>query len=456
MIGEDRGSSLAMEMAQAVYAVSLDDLDPGTIEQVKTLIIDALACIQAAPPALTGEARMIAGPDVANPCARLLSTGERVGAATAALVNGALLRSRDLMDVYAEGDVCHPSEAIPAILAAAEQVGASGRTVLEAVAAAASLHVLLSRTMPMHPHGLHHTGHAAFVTPLVIARVLGLGAKQAAAGLNLSARGVLVPEGFSRGHITNLKTYAYGMHAKAAFDALAMTRSGLKGADRMLEEMVSLWESISGAHLDSGKLTGRLDTSVIGAIWLKQYPAQYALQPLISEAIMLHRQFPDLHGRIDQIEIKVSRATVERCADRAKYAPTGAEAADHSLPFCFGAALVDGAFGVDSLERKRWEAGAVKSVMARIHAVASSDAAGYAVGEQEILIRLESGESLVRVPRYPASGSTWRDIAMHKLTEYGSAHLDVSRFMKALEGLESARSIYSLTDMFLGINTPRC
>ena len=45
---------------------------------------------------------------------------------------------------------------------------------------------------------------------------------------------------------------------------------------------------------------------------------------------------------------------------------------------------------------------------------------------------------------------------MHKLTEYESARLDVSRFMKALEGLESARSIYSLTDMFLGINTPRC
>jgi hypothetical protein len=94
--------------------------------------------------------------------------------------------------------------------------------------------------------------------------------------------------------------------------------------------------------------------------------------------------------------------------------------------------------------------------MARIHAVASSDTAGYAVGEQEIVIRLESGESLVRVPCYPASGSTWRDIAMRKLTEHKSARLNVSRFMKALEGLESAPSIYSLTDAFLGANTPRC
>jgi 2-methylcitrate dehydratase len=439
MEAEDRNRTpLALRLAEAFYSVRLEDLPEASINHLKTLVLDALACVHAAPRSLVGEARSVAvagGGNEAGQC-HVLTTGERLAPAAVALVNGALLRSRDLMDVYAGADVCHPSEVIPAILAAGEHAGASGRLMLETLAAAVMLHVRLSQALPMHRYGFHHTGHAAIVAPLAVARMLGLAPDEAAAALNLASRGLLMPEGFSRGHVTNLKTYAYGLQARAAFDAIAMAGARLRGASGTLGEMISLWSAVSNQQPDLKSLVGCLDRQAITEVWLKRYPAQYALQPLIAAGIGLQETMPNVHRRITEIKVTASRRTIDRCADAAKYSPSSAETADHSLPFCVAVALVDGKFDTNSLEDQRWLDPEVAGLMARIRIGASDADTGYAVGSQSITIRLADGEEFKVAPDYPRAGIGWRQIAADKLAAYAGHWLDPSAAIETIDGIE--------------------
>lgn len=438
-------SGIASEMAAAFYAVRLEDLPGAVVGHLRTLVVDAIACIHAAPPALLDLAERIACPtgDDGGPSV-VLPTGAARSPVVAAVVNGALLRSRDLMDVYAGSDVCHPSEALPSILAAGQAVGCSGRRFLETLAAAFMLHVRLSEALPMHRLGFHHTGHAALVVPLALARMNGLPPRLAAEALNLASAGMLVPEGFSRGQVTNLKTFAYGLQARSAFDAVAMARSGLRGSARMLDEMLAVWAKAAGSPVDARQLTSPLEPEAIGRIWLKRYPAQYALQPLIAAAISLAADDRDAAARIVRIEVGASRRTIDRCADPAKYAPANAEAADHSLPFCIAAALTDAGFDAGSLEDRRWLDAGVARMMSLVKTEILDDTGGYEVGRQTLRCILDNGDTRELPPVYPPAGMSWWEIAEEKLRRHARHSLDIDRLLEAVESMESEPTLAGL------------
>src|SRR3546814_19193228 len=118
------------------------------------------------------------------------------------------------MDVYVDVDVCHPSESIPPALACAEANRASGRDFLDTVLAALAMQAHLASTIALHRNGLHHVGHAAWVVPLIAGRLSGLGEEGAAEALNLSASGLIVPEGFSLGEVANVTHMAFSFLAQ--------------------------------------------------------------------------------------------------------------------------------------------------------------------------------------------------------------------------------------------------
>jgi 2-methylcitrate dehydratase len=433
---------LALKLAEAFYEVELDDLPEYSLAHVKTLLIDVFACIHAATEDLAREALDIATSDGdgSGPCHQLAS-GQTLAPAAAAIVNGALLRSLDLMDVYAGADVSHPGEIVPVVIAAAEAMQANGRLVLETLAAAFSLHVSLSEVVPVHRHGLHHTGHAAIVAPLAIARVSGLSAEQAAAALNLGSSRLLMPEGFSRGHVTNLKTYAYALQAKSAFDAVAMVQKGLQGSNTMLEVMIALWGRLAGEPAELDRILTLPPHEGIDKIWLKRFPAQYALQPLISAAIEFSQSRPAIHASIAEIVVGASQRTVDRCADSAKYRLTSAEAADHSLPFCFAAALIDTRLDVLSLSSQRWLDADVLSLMAKIKVKPLDNECGYAVGRQSVRIALHDGKQIDLIPTYPPATMDWRGVAEEKLRIYALPHASPDAIVSFAENLEAVHDL---------------
>ena len=264
--------------------------------QARTLIIDALACTIAGTDTEAARIALTMAPHRPGPGATVVRYGHRTNAGAAALANGAMLRALDMTDTYVGLDVCHPGEIIPTALACAETAGASGRALLEAVIAGLALHMQIANTIALHRHGLHHTGQAAWVVPLVAARLLGHEPAVAAQALTIGAHGLIVPESFGRGQLTNLKAFAYPLLARRPSTPFTSRPPG--SPDRRTPAKTS-----SACSLDGSGWTLRptiwcpqAPPDDLSAITLKTYPAQYALQPLIATAVAAHVADPQLRA----------------------------------------------------------------------------------------------------------------------------------------------------------------
>ena len=130
-------------------------------------------------------ARGLGGP----PEATLFGTTERIGAPAAALATGALVHALDFDDTHAGGLVHATAVVLPAAFAVGEQVGATGREVLDAAVVG---YETVCRVAAAAPHGFHARGlHATMVagvfsSALVAARLLGLDAARAVDALGIA------------------------------------------------------------------------------------------------------------------------------------------------------------------------------------------------------------------------------------------------------------------------------
>ena len=93
--------TLAEDLSGFIHALRLGDVGGATVDQAKTLVLDALACMIAGADA-DGAAIALQGIRAPHPdgTATIAVHGLRAQAADAALVNGAMLRGLDMMDTY--------------------------------------------------------------------------------------------------------------------------------------------------------------------------------------------------------------------------------------------------------------------------------------------------------------------------------------------------------------------
>src|SRR5581483_8763800 len=111
-----------------------DMLPPEAIAVAKLGFTDCIAVMVAgSDEPVVKIARAVLTPKHGEPEARLVPSGERLSGPDAALVNGAAGHAFDYDDVALDG---HPSAVlVPAVLAEAEAVGASGRDMITAYVA---------------------------------------------------------------------------------------------------------------------------------------------------------------------------------------------------------------------------------------------------------------------------------------------------------------------------------
>lgn len=437
---------LAADISQAFYAATTEKASAGVNDHLQVLIIDALACMLAASGTdITKLARQsVSNIDKGTAKATILPNGPEACAAEAALVNGTMVRALDFMDIYVDADVCHPSESIPAALACAEASNATGQSFLDTVLAAFILHTHLAGKLELHRNGLHHVGHAAWVVPLIASRLAGRSADHAANALNLSASGLIVPEGFSRGHVANVKGMAFPLLAKRAIELEALAASGLEAQPGACDEVARLLGLIMGQPINPAELIPPSYPSKIEAITLKAYPAQYALQPLIAACAAFHKSHPDKVGQIDRIKVRAMKQTVMRTADQAKFRPTSREAADHSLPYCIANGLLDGGLTVESLDNERWKDADVLSLTGCMDVEAMDGGEGFAVGQPEITLVFKDGTTISLDCVYPGQGRQWRDIAVDKLA-LSRPHTS-GQIIRAVESLAHEKTVKPLVD----------
>lgn len=114
-------------LASFVERARLADLSAAAMEQLKIRVLDTIGvALGALDAGSIGAIRKLTAELGGRPLSTLIGGG-RTAPDRAAFFNGALSRYLDFMDSYlAEGETCHPSDNLGAVLAAAEMQQATG------------------------------------------------------------------------------------------------------------------------------------------------------------------------------------------------------------------------------------------------------------------------------------------------------------------------------------------
>jgi len=364
-------ASLAEQLANFSLDTRFEDLPSASVSNVKRLIIDTLGCALGAlgcAPAKIAEG--LTGPATMEDRASIIGSGAQTTAAGAALVNGALTRYLDFMDVYWSKDVCHPSENIPVALALAEAAHAPGKALIEAVVVGYEAQLRICDVLPLRALGMHHVTAAGFVVPLLAGKLWRMPADRIAHAVVLGGMRHLTLSALSRGRLSMAKAIGYPLSAMETIFSTRLAALGLTGPLESIDWMFTNMPGWKAAHtaIDLDRSSYRLD-----CVSLKRYPVQFELQTPVELAASVGPTNADELAAIERIVVEVLPITQERTADSSKYKPANRETADHSLPCCVAMALLDGDLSVHHLESDRWKAPDVAALMAKIQVEASDD-----------------------------------------------------------------------------------
>ena len=274
--------------------------------------------------------------------------GATMAAPWAALVNGTAAHALDYDDVL-EPAMSHPSAAlVPAILALAEERGASGADCLDAYLIGFEVLARLGESMNLvhYQRGWHTTlSLGSMGVAAACARMMRLDAQQMQMAISLATS---VAGGSKRQFGSMAKPLHAGRAAKNGLMAAQLAASGVTGIEEPLE---GRWGYL---ELMAGETAAGFDTafSKLGVppameeygVWAKYYPCCASTHRPV-DALRSMGLKPD---QIAKIEADISEVSMSNLRYRVPRDPNEAR---FSLPYCLAAALEDGMLTVSSFSQ---------------------------------------------------------------------------------------------------------
>jgi 2-methylcitrate dehydratase PrpD len=198
----------AWEAAHRAFIDTIAVAVPGAVEPVTRRVFETVRHWGAGPSAAIGQ-------------------GDRLAAPWAALVNGTAAHALDFDDNFDPAKAHASAVLVPAIIALAEQEGASGRACLDAYVAGLQILGRVGQGVnPAHRNrGWHATATVGAIgTAAACARLLKLDARQAAFAVSIATS---MAGGFMAQFGTMTKPLHAGLAAKAGVLAASLARSGI-------------------------------------------------------------------------------------------------------------------------------------------------------------------------------------------------------------------------------------
>jgi 2-methylcitrate dehydratase PrpD len=312
----------------------------------------------------------------------------RASLGQAALVNGYLAHLQDYDDTHFP-TILHPSSPTwPAVLAAAEATGASGRETLAAFAIGAEAACRIA--MSVHPwhydDGWHITGTVGgFGAAAGAARLLGLSVDQTAQALGLAGTHAAgVRDSFG----TNGKALHAGHAAASGLRAAFLVRDGFTGPEEILDGRRGFWAVLSprghdATHIESASADApRWELQNNG---LKPYANGVVSHPLQDAVIDLRGRHNLRPEAVTAIEARVHPLVLE-LMNRPQ--PETGLSGKFSHQHCAAAALVDGAGHEAQFSDERVLDPVISAVRAVVRATPDT---ALAEDEVHVTIRLNDG-----------------------------------------------------------------
>jgi 2-methylcitrate dehydratase PrpD len=242
--------------------------------------------------------------------ASVLGRAERVDMASAALINGISSHTFDFDDTHLK-TIIHPAGPVAsAVLALAEQRGASGREAIDAIVLGIDVACRIGNVMyPDHyDRGWHITGSTGMLGAAAgCARLLGLDRARTTMALAIAAS---QPVGLREQFGTMTKPFHPGAAARAGLMSALLARHGFTASARALEAPRGFVQVVSDKHAwheASDELGSRFEISFNT---YKPFACGIVIHPSIDACVQL-RERGILPEQVQRIELRVHPLVLE-------------------------------------------------------------------------------------------------------------------------------------------------
>jgi 2-methylcitrate dehydratase PrpD len=375
----------------------------------------------------------------------------RSACVNAALANGVTGHAAELDDIH-EASVIHPgAPVIPAALAVAERMEASGEDLIAAVTVGYETGIRVAKAvMPSHYEYWHPTGTCGtFGAAAAAGKLLGLDEEpmiHALGAAGTQASGLV--ESFG----TMGKPFNAGRAARDGVTAALLANRGFTGPTSMLDA-VKGYANATSARPDLNEIVAALghEYETTNTIF-KRHACCGHTHGAIDAVISLMEENSLDPGDISEITVGTYPIAVDIVGG--DYSPGTSAEAKFSLPYCVAAAATHGSASLEAFTGEQIANVAIRELMGRVKIRVGEEFVEARLGCAEVTIHTKTGGDLTRrvdVPKgYPENPLTASELS-GKFRELSRPVLSAGRIEeleRMIDALEDVGNVLELTALF--------
>ncbi|HVN74967.1 MAG TPA: MmgE/PrpD family protein [Thermoanaerobaculaceae bacterium] len=331
-------------MARWAAGVRFEDLPADALREAKRYLLDSIGCALGGYLQHDVKIALAVFDEVAGPGpATVVGSGTKVDVVSAALLNALMVRVMDYNDIYWKQDPSHPSDIIPAAIAACERRGSDGRELAVGICIGHEFEQrMCEAAFPgIRERGWHHATLTAFVSPIVAGRTLHLPWEKIQHAIGIAASHHATLGAVTAGKLTMMKNTVDPMATQAGVFAALLAEKGYTGPEHVIDGKEGL------VHCFGPEWKLHTLTDGLGASWritqcgMKAFPTEALTHAPISAVLDIVRSHDLRPGDVAEVHIRSLHKAADILSDPSKYDPRNKETADHSLPYVIAAAIVD-------------------------------------------------------------------------------------------------------------------
>jgi 2-methylcitrate dehydratase PrpD len=335
-------------LARFTHDLQAGDLPASTRDACARLALDTVgAALPAWDEPGVRELRTLLAQWGKGPC-RVWLAGERLPPPAATLVNSAMAHALEYDDLHCELPIHSGVVVVPAVLAVAETLDASGADAAATIVAGTEVMCRLARATRSY------RGHAGFRGWNPTAVVAGFGAATAAGRmLGLDAAGIARAMGLSYAQASGnqqciedgglVKRMQPGLVAEAGVRAAWLARAGVSGAIDAIEGKNGFFAVYEGGDYDADALAAGLgDRFEIERLGFKRYPICGMAHPAVDALRDLQAEHGFAEADVEEISVHGSKFVLDMVGRPYRRGDSPDVDAQFSLPYCLATVLRTG------------------------------------------------------------------------------------------------------------------
>jgi 2-methylcitrate dehydratase len=460
--------TISQRIAKTARSFMWDSLPPEVVKEGKRSIIDTLACVYAgydAPACRIMRDWALTTGGIEE--SMIWGSGLRVPAPNAALTNGTMVRYPDFNDTYSRATVVgnervssiHPSEQIPALVAIAERIGASGKDLLLSIIFSYELGAricdsLVTSSLPQK--GFNHTTIGYITTPASVGALMKLNEDQIVNAIGIAGTQVTlgIIDAMPKEANTMVKNVAQPITADIGIKACLWAEKGFTGSHRIFEGHKGLVFSVLGKDFDiqglHKSLTPPLNHYATLEVRRKLFCSDATTQGILGAVATLAQQVKS--EKIEKILLRGTTRCIFHTSDPDRLYLLNKETADHSLPFMVAMVLLEGEITPDQFAQNKLNSQEARTLVEKIQ-METDPSMDSLISAGEAIITTIDGKTLkcrIDFPKGSPENPLTDEEVVTKFRRFAGKYLDnlaVEEIIEKVYRIEKVEDLSELTTL---------